>query len=86
MCLDPKYSTQRPKNIQPSPSQIWNCDEIGFYTNESWILVVCTYKFFTGKRIWKYQTGEREPFWCTALIFTRADVQCFIPPMIVQQA
>ena len=35
--------------------------------------------------MWKTQTGEREPFWCTSLIFTHADVQCFIPPELVHQ-
>ena len=39
-----------------------------------------------GKRIWKSQTGERAPFWCTALIFTRANDQCFVPHMIFHQA
>ena len=38
-----------------------------------------------GECIWKSQTGERPPFWCTALIFTRDDGQCFIPPIIVHQ-
>ena len=61
-------------------------DEDGFDPNGSWLRVVCTYKLFTGERIWKYQTGERPPFWCTALIFTRADGQCFMSPMIVHQS
>ena len=75
MTLDPKSVPEDLKEIQPRPSQVWNCDEIGFDPNGSWIKVVCTYKFFTGQHIWKYQTGERAPFWCTALIFTRADGQ-----------
>ena len=86
MNLDPKLVPKDLKEIQPHPSQVWNCDEIGFDLNGSWIRVVCTYKLFTGKHIWKYQTGERAPFWCTALIFTRSDGQCFVPPMIVHQA
>ena len=70
----------------PRPSQVYNCDEIGFDPNISWIRVVCTYKFFTGKRICKPQTRQRDPFWCTALIFTRADGQCFMSPVIVHRA
>ena len=38
-----------------------------------------------GECIWKSQTWERDPFWCNSLIFTRADGQCFMPPMIVHQ-
>ena len=59
---------------------------IGFDPHGSWLKIVFTYKFFTGQRIWKYQTGERAPFWCTDLIFTGADGRCFMPPMIVHQA
>ena len=36
--------------------------------------------------MWKVQTGERVPFWCALLVFTRADGQCFMPPVIVHQA
>ena len=36
--------------------------------------------------MWKVQTGERTPFWCTLLVFTRADRQCFMPPVIIHQA
>ena len=42
--------------------------------------------FFTGKLICKFQTEERYPFRCTGMIFTRADGQCFMPPVIVHQA
>ena len=86
MPLEPKTVPKDLKEIQPCPSQVWNCDEIGFDPNGSWLKVVCTYKFFAGQCIWKSQTGERSPFWCTALIFIRADVQCFMSPMIVRQA
>ena len=47
--------------------------------------MVFTYKFFTGKHIWKYTTGERSPFWCTALIFNRSYGQLFVPPVIIHQ-
>ena len=47
--------------------------------------MVCTYKLFTGKHIWKYQTGEIPPFWCTNLISTRAYVYYFMPPVIFDQ-
>ena len=86
MPLDLKSVSEDLKEIQPRPSQFWNCDEIRFDPNGSWIKVICTYKFFTGQRIWKYQTGERAPFCCTALIVTRSDGQCSMPPMIVHQA
>ena len=32
--------------IQPRATQVWNCDEIGFYPYGKWHKVVCTYKFF----------------------------------------
>ena len=85
MPLDPKSVPKDLKEIQPCPSQVWNCDEIGFDPNGSWLKVICTYKFFTGQHIWKSQTGERAPFWCTDLILTIAYGQCFITPMIVHQ-
>ena len=47
--------------------------------------MVCTYKLLAGGRIWRTHTGERTQFWCTAIIFTRADGQCFIPPVVVHQ-
>ena len=75
MPLDPKTVPKNLKEIQPHPSQVYNYDEIGFDPNGSWLRVVCTYKFFTGKLIWKSQTGERAPLWCTYLIFTRDDGQ-----------
>ena len=52
MSLDPKSLPEDLKQIQPRPSQVWNCDEIGFDPNGSWLKVICTYKFFTGQRIW----------------------------------
>ena len=42
MPLDPKTVPEDIKEIQPRPSQVWNCDEIGFGPNVSWIRVVCT--------------------------------------------
>ena len=86
MTLDPKTVPEDLEEIQPPPSQVWNCDEIGFDPNRSRLRFFCTYKFFTGKHIRKSQTGERSPFWCTALVFTRADGQCFITPVIFHQA
>ena len=47
--------------------------------------MVCTYRFFTGGRLWRTQTGERAPFWCISLIFTRNYGQCFIPPVVMHQ-
>ena len=51
MPLDPKSVPKDLKDIQPRPSQVWNCDEIGFDPNGSWLEVICTYKFFTGQHI-----------------------------------
>ena len=65
---------------------MWNCDEIGFDPNGKLHKVVCTYKLFQGERMWKVQTGERAPLWCILLVFTRADGQCFMPPIAVRQA
>ena len=61
--------------IQPRATKVWNCDEIGLDPNGKWHKVVCTYKYFQGERMWKVQTGERAPFYCTLLVFTRADGQ-----------
>ena len=36
--------------------------------------------------MWKVKTGEQAPFWCMLLVFTQADLQCFMPPIIVCQA
>ena len=36
--------------------------------------------------MWKVQTGERAPFWCTVLVFTQDDGKCFMPPVIVHKA
>ena len=59
--FDPKTLTEDFKEIQPCPYQVWNCDDIGFDPKVSWLIVVCTYKFFMGKHIWTSQTGERSP-------------------------
>ena len=72
--------------IQPRSTQVWNCNEVGFYPNGRWRKIICTYKLFQGEQMWKVQTGEWAPFWCTLLVFTRADGQYFMPPIIVQQA
>ena len=74
------------KDIQPRPDQQWNVDEIGIDPNGKWHCIVCTYKWCPTEKVWKTQTGERAPFWCTILFFTHADGQCFIAPTIVHQA
>ena len=51
MPLDPKTVPEDLKEIQPRPSQVWNCDEIGFDPNGSWLKVIYTYKFFTVQHI-----------------------------------
>ena len=51
MPLDPKIVPKDLKEIQPRPSQVWNFDKIGFDPNESWLRVVCTYKFFRGNAL-----------------------------------
>ena len=73
-------------DIQPRLSQCWNCDKIGLDPNGNWVKIVCTYKWCPAERMWKAQTGERAPFWVTLLLFTRADGQCFIPPMVIHQS
>ena len=35
-------------DIQPSATQVWNCDEIGFNPNGRRNKVICTYKLFQG--------------------------------------
>ena len=72
--------------IQPRGTQVWNCDEVGFDPNGRWNKVICTSKFFQGERMWKMQNEERAPLWCTLLVFTRGDGQCFVPPIILHQS
>ena len=71
--------------IQHFPYQVWNCDDIGFYTNGNWINIVWTCNLFMSERLWRKHTGKIAPFWCTYLIYNRADGQCFTPPVLVQQ-
>ena len=73
-------------DTQPRATQVRNYDEIKFDPNIRWIKVICTYKLFQGELMWKVQTGEQAPFWCTLLLFTRYDGKCFMPPIILHQA
>jgi hypothetical protein len=73
------------KEIQPRADQNWSVDEIGIDPNGKWSRIVCTYKWCVAEKIWKTQRGERAPFWCTILFFTRGDGQCPIPPTVVHQ-
>ena len=73
-------------DIQTRATQVWNCDEIGFYPNGRWNKVICTYNLFKGEWMWKLQTGEKSLFWCTLLVFNPSDGKCFMPPIIVHQA
>ena len=88
MSLPAELQVVLPKlqDIQNFPYQVWNCDNIGFDPNGKCNKMVCTYKFFTGDRLWRTQTGKRAPFWRTMIIFTRADVQCLLPPVVVQKS
>ena len=36
--------------------------------------------------MWNVKTGEKAPFCCMLLNFTRSGGQCFIPPIIVHQS
>jgi len=73
-------------SIRPRSSQVWNCDEIGFDPNGNWNRMICTYNWYPIDQIWRTQTGEHAPFWCTLLVFTRADGQCFMPLVLVHQS
>ena len=75
MPLDPKTVPKDLKETQPHLYQVYSYDDIGFDPNGSRTRVVCTYKFFAGKRICKSQTGERATLLCTYLIFTIDDGQ-----------
>ena len=37
--------------IQSRATQLFNCDKIGFNTNESWNKFICNYKFFSGEQM-----------------------------------
>lgn len=71
--------------IQPRADQVWNCDEVGIDPNGKWYKIVCTFKWCMTEKLWKTQTGERSPFWCSFLFFSRADGQCFIAPTVIHQ-
>ena len=71
--------------IQPRATKVWKCDEIGFDPNGKLCKFVCTIKYFQGEIMWKAQTGERAPFWCTLLVFNRDYGKWFIPPVVVHQ-
>ena len=60
-------------NIKPIATQVWNCEEIGFYTNGKYNKVIYTYKLIPGERMCKVQIGDLAPFWFTSLVFTHAD-------------
>ena len=47
--------------------------------------MVRTYNLFVGEYICRSHIFERAQFWCTALICTHTNKQCFIPPLLVQQ-
>ena len=72
-------------HLQPRPSQCWNCDEIGIDPTGKWCKIVCTWKYCMSEKIWKCKDGEHAPFWVTVLFFTRADGQCFLPPVVVHK-
>eukprot|EP00545_Synedropsis_sp_CCMP1620_P002775 CAMPEP_0119009844 /NCGR_PEP_ID=MMETSP1176-20130426/4633_1 /TAXON_ID=265551 /ORGANISM="Synedropsis recta cf, Strain CCMP1620" /LENGTH=491 /DNA_ID=CAMNT_0006962423 /DNA_START=277 /DNA_END=1750 /DNA_ORIENTATION=+ len=72
-------------DIQPRADQVWNCDEVGIDPNGKWTKIVCTFKWCMTEKIWKTQTGERAPFWCSFLFFSRADGQSFIAPTVIHQ-
>ena len=72
--------------IQTRATQVWNCDEIGFYPNSKCHKVVCNYKFFQGKILQKVKNGERTTFWCNLIVFTIADGKCFMLHVVVHQA
>ena len=57
-------------DIQPRTTQVWKCDESGFDHNGRWNKVICIYKFIQVENMWKVQSGELAPFWCTLLVFT----------------
>ena len=78
--------TSDPHDVQLQPSQVWNCCEVGFDPNGRWECIVCNYKWYNISRIWCSQSGEHAPFWCSLLIFSRADEKCFITPVIIHQS
>ena len=43
-------------DFQSRSTKLWNCDEVGFDPNIRWSKVICTYKFFQGEKMWKFQT------------------------------
>ena len=49
------HITDDSEEIMPRSDQVWNCDEIGLYSNGKWHMVVCTYKWCNIDRVWKTQ-------------------------------
>ena len=73
-------------NIQPRSMQVCNCDEIGFDANVNCHKFIFTYKFLPGEHMFKVQTVELEPFWCTLLDFNWVNGKLFMLPIIVHKA
>ena len=58
------------QQVLPRANQVWNCDKIGVDPNGKWNKIVCTYKWYNVKKIWKTQEGEKAPFWVSFLFFS----------------
>ena len=61
--------------IKPITTQVWNCDEFGFNPNGKFNKVICTYNFSQLIKCDMYKQESEHTFWCTLLVFTRADGQ-----------
>ena len=73
-------------DTQLGATHVCNCDEVGVGPNRRWDKFIYTYKLFQVEKMWKMQTGERAPFWCTLLVFTRSGGKCFMSPIISIQS
>ena len=75
-----------PNKIQLRAEKVWNRDKIGFNTNGKCHKVVCNYKLFPEERMWKVQTGEKVPLWCTLNVFTWTNGKWFMTTIILRQS
>ena len=67
---------------RPEAHQCHNMDEIGFDSSGKWDKVI---RFLWNNQRYTLGTGEKAPFWTTALVTTCANGQFPMPPVVIHQ-
>ena len=79
------------RDSTPEPMMMGNFDEIGLSHKGSWPIAITVAQkngrdCQINKKLYRLSTGERNEFWATLFLFTKADGTCPAPPVIVHQA